>query len=101
MLKNYFKDNFRNLEKHWIQSLNGIFSLAFVLVCLFSAIYWIRYEKSYDGFYAESDCIYRFYTMEKQSGKVNTGSSKVVEKKLCENNPQIDAATTLIRGQDN
>ncbi len=101
MLNNYLKIAFRNLRKHWIQSLTGIFSLAFVLVCLVSAVYWIRYEKSYDGFYSGSDRIYRVYTMEKQSGKVNTGSSKIVERKLRENIPQIDAATTFIRGQEN
>lgn len=61
----------------------------------------MKYEISYDDFYPNSDYIYRVYTLEKQSRKVNKGASKIMGEKLQEYFPSIEAATTFIRGQEN
>ncbi|MDR1162088.1 MAG: ABC transporter permease, partial [Tannerellaceae bacterium] len=71
MITHYFKIAFRNMWKYKTQSLTGIFSLAFSLACFVPALYWMRYETSYDGFYPGAEHIYRVYAVEKQSGKVN------------------------------
>jgi putative ABC transport system permease protein len=71
MIARYLKIAFRHLWKSKAQSFTGIFSLAFSLACFVPALYWMRYETSYDNFYPGSERIYRLYAIEKQSGKVN------------------------------
>jgi putative ABC transport system permease protein len=71
MIIHYFKIAFRNMWKYKTQSLSGIFGLAFGLACFVPAVYWMRYETSYDSFYPDAEHIYRVYAVEKQSGKVN------------------------------
>ena len=82
MIIHYFKIAFRNMWKYKTQSLSGIFGLAFGLTCFVPAVYWMRYEMSYDSFYPDAEHIYRVYAVEKQSGKVNEGVSRIFEKKL-------------------
>ena len=53
MIKHYLKVAFRNMRKYKTQSLIGIFGLAFGLACFVPALYWLRYEMSYDSFYPE------------------------------------------------
>ena len=48
MLALYLKIAFRNMWKFKTQSLTGIFGLAFGLACFVPALYWLRYETSYD-----------------------------------------------------
>ena len=50
MLSHYLKIAFRNLRKHWIQSLTGILGIAFAIACLVPSIYWVDYETSYVAF---------------------------------------------------
>ena len=101
MFLHYIKISFRNIEKHWVQSLIKILEISFAITCLILSLYWIQYETSYDGFYPKANHIYRVYTFEKQSGKIDKGSSKVIEKKLCEQYPGIEASTSLMRSQEN
>ena len=100
MLSHYLKIAFRNLRKHWIQSLTGILGIAFAIACLVPSIYWVDYETSYDSFYPESETIYRVYTFEKQSGKENKGASKIIETKLRDQFPSIEASTSLMPAQE-
>ena len=101
MFKHYLKIAFRNMWKYKTQSLIGIFGLAFALACFVPALYWMRYETSYDSFYPGADHIYRIYTIEKQSGKVNNGASRILEKKIHEQFPATEASAALITGQEN
>lgn len=101
MLGHYLKISFRNMRKYWPQSLISILGIAFAIACLTLSIYWIKYETSYDDFYPNSDYIYRVYTLEKQSGKVNKGASEIMGVKLQEHFPAIEKTTTFIRGQEN
>ncbi len=96
MLIHYLKITFRNMWKYKVQSLTGIFGLAFALACFIPALYWMRYETSYDSFYPDAEHIYRIYAVEKQSGKVNEGLSPVFTKTLKEQFPAVDAAAVLI-----
>ena len=100
MLSHYLKIAFRNLRKHWIQSQTGILGIAFAIACLVPSIYWVDYETSYDSFYPESETIYRVYTFEKQSGKENKGASKIIETKLRDQFPSIEASTSLMPAQE-
>ncbi|MBP9480206.1 MAG: ABC transporter permease [Parabacteroides sp.] len=101
MLTLYFKIAFRNMWKYKTQSLTGIFGLAFGLACFVPALYWMRYETSYDSFYPDAEHIYRIYAVEKQSGKVNEGVSRVFEKKLHEKFPAVEASTVCITEHEN
>ena len=101
MIIHYFKIAFRNMWKYKTQSLSGIFGLAFGLACFVPAVYWMRYEMSYDSFYPDAEHIYRVYAVEKQSGKVNEGVSRIFEKKLQEKFPAVAASTVCLIEQEN
>ena len=93
MLVLYLKIAFRNMWKYKTQSLTGIFSLAFSLACFVPALYWMRYETTYDSFYPDAKDIYRVYAVEKQSGKVNEMVQEPLVSKLREEFPATEAST--------
>lgn len=97
---NYLKLAFRMIARHKVQSLTGIFSLAFALACFVPALYWMNYETSYDSSYPDASHIYRIYAVDKQSGQLNKGLSKVYETKLRERFPAFDASTLCMSGQE-
>lgn len=101
MFTHYLKIAFRNMWKYRTQSFTGIFGLAFAIACFVPALYWMRYEMSYDSFYPDAEHIYRVYAVEKKSGKVNKGASRIVEKKIREQFSAVEASTSLINGQEN
>ena len=84
MITHYIKIAFRNMWKYRTQSLIGIFGLAFGLACFVPALYWLRYETTYDSFYPDAENIYRVYLFEKNSGKVNERVSGLLERKMHE-----------------
>ncbi len=116
MFTHYLKIYFRNMWKYKTQSLTGIFGLAFGLACFVPALYWFRYETSYDNFYEQSDDyfqqksedyfypdadkIYRVYSVDKQSGKVNELVSGILERKLREQFPTMQSSTVFFTVQD-
>ena len=81
--------------KYKTQSLIGIFGLAFGFACFIPALYWLRHETSYDRFYHEAEQIYRFYSVEKQSGKVNEFVSGILDRKLQEQFPAMETSTVF------
>ncbi|MDR1153719.1 MAG: ABC transporter permease [Bacteroidales bacterium] len=92
---------FRNLRKHKTQSFTGIFGLAFGIACFIPALYWMRYETSYDGFYPDAGNIYRIYAVEKQSGKVNERVPGILEKKLHEHFPATENSAGFVLSYEN
>ncbi len=96
LLLHYLKIAFRNLWKHKTQSFTGIFGLAFGLACFIPALYWMRYETTYDSFYPNAKNIYRIYTVEKQSGKVIERAPGILKRKLQEHFPEIESSTHLV-----
>jgi putative ABC transport system permease protein len=101
MLIHYLKITFRNLRKHKTQSLTGIFGLAFGIACFVPALYWMRYETTYDNFYPDAARIYRIYSVEKQSGKVNERVPGILEQKLHEHFPATETSVSFILEPDN
>jgi putative ABC transport system permease protein len=93
MTGHYVKIAFRTMRKYSTQSLTGIFSLAFGLACFVPALYWLRYETSYDSFYPDAPNIYRIYAAEKQSGKIHEMTPEPLVWKLREEFPATEAAT--------
>lgn len=96
MFISYLKMAFRNMWKYKTQSLTGIIGLAFAIACFVPALYWMRYETSYDSSYPDSERIYRIYSKEKESGKINSNASSIMEKKLHEQFPAIEASTAFM-----
>ena len=101
MLIHYLKIAFRNIWKHKTQSLIGIFGLAFGLACFVPALYWLRYETSYDSFYPDAEHIYRIYSVEKQSGKVNEQVPGILERKLHEHFSATETSTAFFLETNN
>ena len=101
MLLHYLKIAFRNLRKYRTQSLTGIFGLAFGVACFVPAYYWMRYETSYDSFYPDAAHIYRIYSVDKQSGKVNELVPEILERKLHEQVPAMANSTVFFIEPDN
>ena len=101
MFTHHLKIAFRNMWKYKTQSLTGIFGLAFGLACFVPALYWLRYETSYDSSYPDAAFIYRIYSVEKESGKVNEQVPGILEKKLHEHFPALEASTVFIKAQEN
>ena len=96
MLALYLKIAFRNMWKFKTQSLTGIFGLAFGLACFVPALYWLRYETSYDGFYPDADRIYRVYSFDKQAGKTNDMVSGILDRKLHDRFPTMQTSTVFL-----
>ena len=100
MLALYLKIAFRNMWKYKTQSLTGIFGLAFGLACFVPALYWLRYETSYDGFYPDADRIYRVYSFDKQAGKTNDMVSGILDRKLHDRFPAMQTSTVFFIDQN-
>ena len=101
MIKHYLKVAFRNMRKYKTQSLIGIFGLAFGLACFVPALYWLRYETSYDSFYPDAEHIYRIYTVDKQLGKANELVQAILEKKLHEQYESMKISTVIFSDFNN
>lgn len=101
MITHCLKITFRNLWKFRRQSLTALLGLAFGLACLVPALFWMRYETSYDEFYPHSATIYRVYAVEKQSGNVNEWVPAILERKLREHFPVIESSTSFYPVPDN
>ena len=101
MFSHFFKIAFRIIWKYRTQSLTGIFGLAFGFACFIPALYWLRYETSYDNFYPDAEQIYRFHSVDKHSGMVNELVSGILERKLHEALPAVENSTVFFIIQDN
>jgi ABC-type transport system, involved in lipoprotein release, permease component len=100
MIKHYLKVAFRNMRKYRTQSLIGIFGLAFGLACFVPALYWYRYETTYDSFYPDAEQIYRVYSVEKESGKVNEGVPPFLRTKIQDRFPAIEQSAIFLGGAE-
>ena len=101
MLHHYLKIAFRNMWKYKTQTLIGIFGLAFGIACFVPAFYWLRYETTYDAFYPDARRIYRIYSIEKLSGKVNESVPGILEQKLYEHFPVTETSAAFVINYEN
>lgn len=93
MIRKYFKIGFRNVWKYKAQSLTALLGLAFGLACFTHALYWLRYETSFDHFYPDSKEIYRIYTVEKQSNNLNEWVPGILRTKILDHFPEVAYCT--------
>lgn len=101
MFTHYLKITFRNIWKYKAQSLTGIFGLAFAMACFVPALYWMRYETSYDSFQTDAGRLYRVYAVGTHSGKVNEQVPGILARKLYDQIPAVEAATVFIAEPNN
>ena len=59
MVLHYLKVAIRNLLAHKTQTLVSLFGLAIAFACVSLATYWNHYERTYDAFQKNADCIYQ------------------------------------------
>ncbi|GEM_PF-51998 len=95
MFTHFLKITFRNIWKYKAQSLTGIFGLAFALACFIPALFWMRYETSYDSFQTDAEHIYRIYAVDTKSGKASELVPGILAKKLHEQVPVIETVTSF------
>ena len=70
MFRNYLKVAFRNLIRHKGYSFINILGLATGMTACLLILYYVKYEKSYDRFYENSERIYRLrYERTDQAGE--------------------------------
>lgn len=81
--------------KYRAQSFIGIVGLVFALACFVPALYWFRYEMSFDSFYPDADRIYRIYIYDKQTNKAQDLVSGILERKLHELYPVTQKSTVF------
>ena len=93
IIRQYIEIAFRNILKFRLQSFIAVFGLAFALLCFVPALYWMRYETTYDSFYPDANQIYRIYSVEKQSGKINERVPGILSKYLLNHFPAIETST--------
>lgn len=70
MFRNYFKISSRNLLHHKMYSAINILGLALGLAAFLLINEYIRFEKSYDSFFEDSEQIYRLSTVQMVNGQV-------------------------------
>ena len=63
MIKNYFKTAWRNLRRNKVFSAINILGLSIGLACCILMFLFIQHELSYDKFNANSNNIYRIYSI--------------------------------------
>ena len=77
MFKIYLKTAFRNLRKNKLFSVINISGLAIGIASFIIIMLYVRYESSYDGFFTNSDHIYRVYMDYKKGDHFEQGDAQV------------------------
>ena len=95
ILQHYIKIAFRNLAKYKVQSAISIVGLAIGLICFTYGWNWYRYETNYDGFYPQSEQIYRIYGIDKQTGKKSEKLPLILARKLKKDFPEVIETTQI------
>ncbi len=72
MLNNYFKISVRNLIRQRLFTTINVVGLAFGLAAFLLINEYVRFEKSYDGFFKQSDQLYRLSTLSVVNGQIET-----------------------------
>ena len=101
LLTHYGLIALKNIWKYRVSAAISILGLAFALICLVPILYWMDHELSYDSAYPDVESIYRIYSVEKSTGKTNTGASMAIQTSVCQENPAIEASTLLFITPEN
>lgn len=93
MIVHYLKIAFRNLWKYKQQTLVSVLGLAVGLTCFALSFYWERYERNYDVFHPEADCIYQvFFDFDKADDVIGIDTPYPLADWLKTNFPEVKAA---------
>ena len=97
MLKHYLTVAFRNMVNEKGYFIVNITGLSIAVACCFLLIFWIKFELSYEDCYPDTDRIYRIVKVEERENGLdrNVSLRPIVNEKLKEQFPQIEAATFL------
>ena len=91
---------FLHIRKNIVQYASSYVGLAFAIITIVAALYWILYETTFDSFYPESKHIYKVFTFDKESDTMND-ASKGIEVTLRDQVPSIESSTAIIKSQEN
>ncbi|HEY6977204.1 MAG TPA: ABC transporter permease, partial [Chitinophagaceae bacterium] len=71
MLKNYFKNAWRNFKKNKVFSFINISGLAIGMAAAILIGLWVQNELSYDRFYANQNTLYKVFNRSTGTGEIN------------------------------
>jgi len=100
MIKNYFLTAWRNIKHHKSFSLINILGLGMGVACSLLIFLWVQDERSYDGFQANGDRLYKvmLHTIKKSgdiSGSMDASPGRLAET-MKQQLPEIQYASTVI-----
>ena len=99
MFINYLKITLRNIKRNKTYSLINISGLVVGFTCFVLIFLYVRYEKSFDAFHENLDCIFRVMT--RDPGNTERGndtwaaSSAAIAPTLMEEFPEVNSATRI------
>ena len=100
MLQNYLKIAWRNLIRNKVYSLINISGLALGMACSLMIYLWVSDERSYDGFHANGDRIYKLivHSKAKDGGIVDSfdATPGLLAEALKKEIPEVSHAITLM-----
>jgi hypothetical protein len=97
LFKHYQKIALRNLWKYKNQTLVSVIGLAVGFACFAIAMFWIRYEMTYDSFHRNADRMYCINIPDERSlDGVSMVTHSVLANHLKETFPEVNHATTIL-----
>lgn len=95
MIIHYLKVAVRNLLRYKTQSVVSLLGLAIGFACVSLAVYWTRYEVTYDAFQKNADRIYRVRVINPYTKKVLPSVPEPLAAYLKEHYPEVENACAM------
>ena len=95
MILHFLKVAIRNHLAHKAQTLVSLFGLAIAFACVSLAAYWNHYERTYDSFQENADCIYRIRSKSKVTSNAQGATPYILHVYLKEQYPEVEEACAM------
>ena len=90
MILHYLKIAWRNMLKYKTQSIISILGLTIGVVFFAYGYHWYKFETTFDGFYPNSDRIYKVFSIENSSDRKTSSVPYEAMKKIEEDFPEVE-----------
>lgn len=90
MILHYLKIAWRNMLKYKTQSIISILGLTIGVVFFAYGYHWYKFETTFDGFYPDSERIYKVFSIEKSSDRKTSSVPYEAMKKIEKDFPEVE-----------
>lgn len=90
MILHYLKIAWRNMLKHKTQSIISILGITIGVVFFAYGYHWYKFETTFDGFYPDSDRIYKVFSIEESSDRKTSSISYEAVKRIEKDFPEVE-----------